>query len=333
MKVYKNSKIYILSSGDEYTGGTLSLQQLCKALLQLNLDAKLVYVDNENKPTSPELIKLQMPYTTDIDDDRRNIMIFPETIFMSTLPVQNVQKVIWWLSTDFHFHQLYHRIGEYITKRRFLQMPSPEINLYRFNEFEHIAHCEYVYQFLKVNQVPDKKIFMLGDYVSEHFYNGESKVNLDAKENIAAYNPRKDHELSPKIIAAAPDLTFIPIQNMSPDEVQNLLARAKVYIDFGFHPGREHIPREAALSHAVVITGMRGSAGNDIDVPLPPDFKFDDSIGNDENIIPRIIEKIKYIFENFQTEHDRQNPYREEVLKDPEVFFNNVSKIFRGNRA
>ena len=80
-----------------------------------------------------------------------------------------------------------------------------------------------------------------------------------------------------------------------------------------------------------VITGMRGSAGNDIDVPLPPDFKFDDSIGNDENIIPRIIEKIKYIFENFQSEHDRQNPYREEVLQDPQVFFNNVTKIFRGN--
>ena len=329
MKVYKDSKIYILSSGDEYTGGTLSLQQLCRALLQLNFDAKMVYVNRINRPTSEELIKLRMPYTTDIDDDQKNVMIFPETIFMSTLPVRNIQKVIWWLSTDFHFHHLYYRIEDYIKNRRFLKEPSPEINLYRFNEFEHIAHCEYVYQFLKVNQVPNNKIFMLGDYVSDHFYEGASKVNLVAKENIIAYNPRKDFELSKKIITAAPDLTFIPIQNMSPDEVQNLLARAKVYIDFGFHPGREHIPREAALSHAVVITGKRGSAGNDIDVPLPPDFKFDDSIGNDENIIPGIISKIRYIFENFQSEHDRQNPYRDEVWQDPKVFFNNVAKIFQ----
>ena len=50
---------------------------------------------------------------------------------------------------------------------------------------------------------------------------------------------------------------------------------AKVYIDFGYHPGKDRIPREAAMCGCCVITNRRGSARNDIDVPIPPEFKFD----------------------------------------------------------
>jgi hypothetical protein len=50
-----------------------------------------------------------------------------------------------------------------------------------------------------------------------------------------------------------------------------------VYIDFGNHPGRDRIPREAAAMGCVVITNRRGSAENDVDIPIPNFLKIDDA--------------------------------------------------------
>ena len=107
------------------------------------------------------------------------------------------------------------------------------------------------------------------------------------------------------------------------------MAKSKIYIDFGNHPGKDRIPREASASHCVVVTGKRGSAANQIDVPIPDDFKFDDSIGNDEKIIPQIVEKLRSILKNFRAEHDRQNSYRDEIYSQPDKAFQDVEKIFR----
>lgn len=48
---------------------------------------------------------------------------------------------------------------------------------------------------------------------------------------------------------------------LSAEEVQAMLKKSKVYIDFGGHPGMEHIPREAALAGRIIVTNRAGSAG------------------------------------------------------------------------
>lgn len=55
----------------------------------------------------------------------------------------------------------------------------------------------------------------------------------------------------------ARELNFKPIINMTRDEVIRELQRAKVYIDFGNHPGKDRIPREAAILGCCAIVGKR----------------------------------------------------------------------------
>jgi hypothetical protein len=47
---------------------------------------------------------------------------------------------------------------------------------------------------------------------------------------------------------------------VSPEEVRRMLKRAKVYIDFGPHPGMDRLPREAALAGCCVVTNREDAA-------------------------------------------------------------------------
>mmetsp|Transcript_42175 Transcript_42175/g.61623 ORF Transcript_42175/g.61623 Transcript_42175/m.61623 type:complete len:139 (+) Transcript_42175:192-608(+) len=57
-------------------------------------------------------------------------------------------------------------------------------------------------------------------------------------------------------------------------QVTALLHRAKVYIDFGPHPGMDRLPREAALANCLVITNTSGAAKYKEDVPIPGQYKI-----------------------------------------------------------
>lgn len=58
----------------------------------------------------------------------------------------------------------------------------------------------------------------------------------------------------------AQDLRWVPLIGMTTEEMRSCMSKSKVYIDFGNHPGKDRIPREAAISGCIVITGKRGAA-------------------------------------------------------------------------
>jgi len=111
---------------------------------------------------------------------------------------------------------------------------------------------------------------------------------------------------------------------MKRTEVLDLLKSAKVYIDFGNHPGKDRLPREAATLGACVITSRRGSAGYFEDVPIPEEYKFEDTKEN----IPLIVAKIKDCLEHYEQRAKDFDYYREIIAKEPEKFTNDVKKIF-----
>lgn len=63
---------------------------------------------------------------------------------------------------------------------------------------------------------------------------------------------------------------------MTSDEVDRELHSATVYVDFGWHPGRDRGAREAARAGCIVITNQRGSAELEDDVPIPSRFRLGD---------------------------------------------------------
>ena len=164
--------------------------------------------------------------------------------------------------------------------------------------------------------------YYLSDYLNQSFL--KIQTDLSQKKNIVAYNPKKGFSFTKKIISSAKDIKFIPLINMTREEVIKTLQRAKVYIDFGNHPGKDRIPREAAILGCCVITGKRGSAAFFEDVPIPDEYKFEDK----EENIPKIIDKIKDCFKNFEERYKDFEYYREVIRNEPQKFIEDLKKIF-----
>lgn len=112
---------------------------------------------------------------------------------------------------------------------------------------------------------------------------------------------------------------------MNREEVIALLQKAKVYIDFGHHPGKDRIPREACMLGCCVITSKKGSARFQEDVPISDDYKFRDSVAS----IPAIANKIHQCFAQFSQRHKDFESYRSSIKSQEEIFDQEVQNIFR----
>lgn len=108
---------------------------------------------------------------------------------------------------------------------------------------------------------------------------------------------------------------------MTAEEVHALLCRAKCYIDFGNHPGQDRIPREAAAAGCCVITDRRGSAANDMDVPIPTTYKFDDV----PQAIPAILSCIRDCLADYEGHTRDFDSYRAMIAGQKEQFRRDVA--------
>ena len=97
------------------------------------------------------------------------------------------------------------------------------------------------------------------------------------------------------------------------NEIRNLLLKAKIYLDFGAHPGRDRLPREAVLSNCIVITGIKGSALNDIDIPIDKLFKFDHK---DKNFYKNFAKLCNGVFLDYEFHLKKFNDYKKIVIND-----------------
>ena len=138
------------------------------------------------------------------------------------------------------------------------------------------------------------------------------------------YNPRKGQDFTDQLIAAAPDLHWVAIENMTPEQVRQLLAQAKVYIDFGTHPGKDRIPREAAISGCCVLADRRGAAKFFKDVPIDEHYNFADTAEE----IPAILARIRQVMRDYTTAIQNFAVYRTEIQQQRQQFEREVDMIF-----
>jgi hypothetical protein len=110
---------------------------------------------------------------------------------------------------------------------------------------------------------------------------------------------------------------------MSRDEVIDTLKKSKIYIDFGYHPGKDRFPREAALTNNCVISGFRGSAMLYNDVPIDPlKYKFN------LNELESVADRIKDCLENYDERIKDFSLYKSVITNQKEEFINQVKQIF-----
>jgi hypothetical protein len=157
--------------------------------------------------------------------------------------------------------------------------------------------------------------------------------NLDPAENGRVdeilYNPSKGKAVTKKLMERFPHWKFTPLKGFTREQLSKKFATAKVYIDFGHHPGRDRLPREAAMHGCCVVTGLLGSARNSVDIPINSEYKLDSDAGNFEGKFEFLIANI---FSDFKEHHLRFESYRGRIMGESEVFKSQVAAFFLPNK-
>lgn len=326
MLLYPETKVYVLCPGNNRSDAAERCHQLCSQLLRLNVETYMVYLPSaenfdEENPVDESYKKYYVPYDSGVEDDAQNILIVPEIAATYLYLTRNARRILWWVDVDGFFRDIAVKTVDHM--ENLLAEPMPRFfSFNRFdNDVEHWAQSEYARQFLKVNGVPDERIYDVGDYLTQEFF--AAGVGMRAKKNLVAYRPIKGRDFT-DVVKDLSDVEWLPVENMAPEVAQKLFARAKVYVDFGDFPSIERLVREAAVSNCVIITGKRGAAGNDVDINIPAEFKFDETIDG----AVEVAAKIKNIMQNFKAELAKQNDFREKVLRERELFTREISSTF-----
>ncbi len=317
------SKVYVFCPAYQTTGGPEALHQLASSLKQLSFNAAIVYSDHNGslvKCDVPSVYQIYDVTVTDtVEDTETSLVIIPETATYLLDHYRSACRVIWWLSIDNYFTVR----GNWF--RRIFRRVLRNKKLFEFGKnysrLIHVAQSYYAIKKLSVLGVKDARL--LTDYLRDDFLEN-ADYSLELKENIVVYNPKKGIETTQKIMqqSIGIGLEWVPLINMTPEQVISLLKRAKIYIDFGEHPGRDRIPREAALCGCVVMTGQKGSAGNDVDVPIPRGYKFLDAGQYDQVCLC-----MKDVAENFAEHHQHFESYRDWVRQNKSRFFQEAKDL------
>lgn len=328
--------IYVLCPGNFKSGGPELLHQLVNQIncLKGEVFAKIAYFNYSDKlrPFDDSLVEYVPNAWTieeNVKDKKDNIIIFPEMFVSKMKNYKKSKKYIWWMSVDnFKFTNsfwdmwqvgsLLHAIKWTLKGKGYNKIPLI------FKADMHLCQSYYSYDYLMKLGLPNSKCKMLSDYVNESYLNNRDTSNYP-KDNIVLYNPKKGIKFTRKIIAASSnDIEWKPLINMTNHEVQEAMRTAKVYIDFGEHPGKDRIPREAAISGCCVITDEQGSAAFYKDVPILDEFKFDRKTNN----IPKILQKIYDCMDHYDENEKKFQSYRSLILKERKKFENDVRDIF-----
>lgn len=315
--------VYIACLENFATGGTELLHQLYYKLKKKNKNVKIFYYNYTNgNPVADRFKKYEVEYVTSIDDNSKNLLIVPEVATEILDKYKNIKKAVWWLSVDNYFIS---RMSSNIFWKRIIKnllgMKKSEFN-FKNKEVIHYVQSEYAREFLKEKEI--QKIEFLSDYLNDIFLKETVDYSSKDRKNIVLYNPKKGIEFTKKIIERFPNIKFVPLENMTPDEVKEFCKTSKVYIDFGNHPGKDRFPREAAILGCCIITGKRGSAKYYEDVKISNEYKFDDL----EKNIEKIGNKIMEILGNYDDKIDDFKNYRDMIKLEEIQFENDIERIF-----
>jgi hypothetical protein len=324
--------IYIYSPSNGVTGGPETLHSLCNIINANGGNAYMFYGKRFDIPQIYFSKYNLLKKANKIIDSPNNLFICPETDLFRFNNYRKIKKFSMFLSWDFYERRLLkNRISKNISTKLFQKIIFPILRLTKLRDFklsESIGcsyNCQYVKEHLLQLGLPEEKlIYLCGNISKEHFV----PQGFQQKENLVAYNPKKGMAFTKLIIESFISKyhfsPFVPIINMSPSQVAETLQKCKVYIDFGDFPGPERIPREAALANCNIITGLKGSSGNMIDVPIPKEYKF---LSLEENI-DAIINLINEMIQNYSSYVAQFDEYRRKILLQKDIFEHNIVTTF-----
>lgn len=160
----------------------------------------------------------------------------------------------------------------------------------------------------------------VSDYIGDIYM---TEVPEILRQNIVLYNPKKGLDrIKPVMERTSSWLKWIPLIGLTEEDMTAYMHIARIYIDFGGHPGKDRIPREAAVCGCCVITNRRGSAGYYEDVPIPDRYKFEN-----ETDYEGIENCMHYICDNFYEARKDFEYYIDQIKQEKSKFNDDVVKF------
>lgn len=156
---------------------------------------------------------------------------------------------------------------------------------------------------------------MLTDYINTSF---EPTADVEKQPRVAV-NPAKGRHSIEVFTERYPDIELVELTDMTREEVASELAASTIYVDFGHHPGRDRMPREAALSDVVVIATNTGAAANHVDLPINRWYKV--------ATVEEAGDRVRRVLDGTPRHRAAQAYYRDVVRGQREVFRREVRHL------
>lgn len=337
-------QVFVLYPRGLQTGGPEALHQLVHQLRSDGQSAFLVPIEGTaDRPRAEQFRKYDAPEAPLLDRPG-NAVVAPETALTSLRGIRNAQPVCWWLSVD---NSMPFIIEQERRDREFANLqnirhkrwaPSMRILLERrvvarynyarlFSRAFHIAQSVYARAFLQTH------LGICAAIVSDYIPRVDSDLQDDetgsfGRSHSIAYNPAKAPWIPSLLRPHMPDVTWSPLAGLDRSGVVRLLRESGAYFDPGFHPGRDRMPREAAMLHTPVVVARRGAAAYWDDVPVGAEFKV--SAGRE--FVSDASSRLLSILNDPDGAAERQAGYRQWIGNDQERFAREVRRAFRDGR-
>jgi glycosyltransferase involved in cell wall biosynthesis len=320
----KYNKILIVCPEGAVTGGPEALHQLAAHMNSFGLPAYMCYQPFDKPANAPSPYERYDTQSAPYEDTEGNLIIFPEIQPMLALKVKHARAALWWLSLENflerrHTSKLHDKLRYF---KRIVQGRRPLGGASKLKSLLHFSQTEHATQYLRncgIEPIP------LIDSINEDFLTDRYLDRIDHKKNTILYNPAKGWKVTRNLIATYPELNFVPVRGLSREQLSDRLYDAKIYIDFGHHPGRDRMPREAAMHGCACITGILGSAGNDIDLPISKTYKLDSAA---PDFVKNFGELVTDMMQNFPLHYGNFASYRKWVQNESIIFRQQIFDYF-----
>ena len=298
------------------SGGPELAHQMCHRLDELGCDAKMYYITSnviepQDVPASGKYLKYNTQHAVSLSEieNPQSVVIFNEGATGLIPLVKGCRKVLWWMSVDNYLIN---------TDGRDIDVIRQEIEL-------HIVQSKYAYEYVRnVVKADESHIMYVSDYIGDIYM---TEVPEIPRHNIALYNPKKGLDKIKPLIERIFWLKWVPLIGLTEEDMVAYMHIAKIYIDFGNHPGKDRIPREAATCGCCIITNRKGSAAFYEDVSIPDKYKFGSETDYDD-----IEQRIRYICDNFYEAKKDFDEYRMRIRQEKAKFnadVENFSNFFK----
>lgn len=194
--------IYVVAPAHTYTGGPTALFQLCHYLREyFGVNIKMAFINIKGKnPIHPDYRKFRCKWLPlqRVEDNPRNLIIFPETLTKLMHKFRLSKKAIYWLAVDNFFLTRSHRSKLIRLLLRLLPMRGvPVTDIYQYiahweiirsvkdmklrkflNSVDlHIVQSRYARNFLISLDVDEEKVIELREPLEEEFLNTNKEIS------------------------------------------------------------------------------------------------------------------------------------------------------------